>query len=143
MKLNSLHNRRIVSEKAQQPPEGDPLDALRLDAPEGGAPAPKAPEMAPEAQEEAPEEGGEHAGGTTHKVSETIDAVEKLQSAAAAMEAAKFVIQTEWSDFSLAKTLERIKQELIPVIGKAKEHMMQAGAKDPQAEQEVASWLDM
>lgn len=139
MKLYSLHDKRVVSEEA---PEADPIDALRLDAPEGGAPAPEAPEAAPKDQGKAPGNGSSH-GDTPHKVSETIDAVEKLQSAAAAMEAAKFVIQTEWSDFSLAKTLERIKQELIPVIGKAKEHMMQAGAKDPQAEQEVASWLDM
>lgn len=146
MKLDSLHTGPI-SEKANQPAGGDPLDALRLDAPEGGAPAPEGQEGAPEGQEEAPEElggeeGAEH-GAADHKVSETIDAVEKLQQAAAGMEAAKFVIQTEWSDFTLARALDQLKQQLIPIIGKAKEHMMGAGAKDPQAEKKVASWLDM
>lgn len=141
MKLDSLHNNPI-SEKAEQPAEGDPLDALRLDAPEGGAPAPEGPEGAPEAQEEPSGEAEPH-GGDQHKVSETIDAVEKLQAAAAGMEAAKFVIQTEWSDFTLARALDQIKQQLIPIIGKAKEHMMGAGAKDPQAEKKVASWLNM
>ena len=140
MKLDYLHNNPI-SEKAEQPaPAGDPLDALRLDAPEGGAPAPEAPEQPLEAPEEAPEGDTSHPG---HKVGETIDAVEKLQSAAAGLEAAKFVIQTEWSDFSLARTLDQLKQQLIPIIGKVKEHMMQAGAKDPQAEKKVASWLNM
>lgn len=144
MKLNALHNN--ITERAEQPAQGDPLDALRLDAPEGGAPAPTGPEEAPEAQKEASGGlSGDDAGhgDPDHKVSETIDAVEKLQSAAAAMEAAKFVIQTEWSDFSLAKALEQLKQQLIPMIGKAKEHMMQVGAKDPTAEKKVASWLDM
>lgn len=141
MKLDSLHTNPI-SEKAEQHAGGDPLDALRLDAPEGGAPAPEGQEGPPEAQGEAPEEPGTHGGGE-HKVSETIDAVEKLQAAAAGMEAAKFVIQTEWSDFTLARALDQIKQQLIPIIGKAKEHMMGAGAKDPQAEKKVASWLDM
>lgn len=143
MKLNSLHNKPI-SEKAEQP-QGDPLDALKLDAPEGGAPAPTGPEEAPEAQEEVSEEpsGDMGHGNAAHKASETIDAVEKLQSAAAAMEAARFVIQTEYSDFSLAKALDQLKQQLIPMIGKAKEHMMQVGAKDPTAEKKVASWLDM
>lgn len=138
MKLDSLHNHPI-SEKAEQP-TGDPLDALKLGAPGGGAPAPEGPEGAPEAQEGPSEEPTGHPG---HKVTETIDAVEKLQSAAAALEAAGFVIQTEWSDFTLAQALGQLKQQLVPLIGKAKQHMMQAGAKDPQAEEEVASWLDM
>lgn len=141
MKLDSLHNTPI-SEKAEQPaPQGDPLDALRLDAPEGGAPAPEGQEEAPEAQDEPLEQP--EAGHPDHKVSETIDAVEKLQSAAANLEAAKFVMQTEYSDFTLARALDQIKQQLIPLIGKAKEHMMHTGAKDPQAEKKVASWLDM
>lgn len=142
MKLDRLHTNPI-SEKAEQPAQADPLDALRLDAPEGGAPAPEGQEPAPEGQEEAPEEGGDHGTDPGHKVSETIDAVEKLQQAAAGMEAAKFVIQTEWSDFTLARALDQLKQQLIPIIGKAKEHMMGAGAKDPQAEKKVASWLNM
>jgi hypothetical protein len=142
MKLNSLHSRRVLSEQAEQPSQGDPLDALRLDAPEGGAPAPEGQEGAPEAQEEAPETPETHAQ-PGHKVDQTINAVEKLQSAAAGLEAASFVVRTEWSDFSLSQQISQIKQQLIPIIGKVKEHMMQAGAKDPQDEQKVASWLDM
>jgi hypothetical protein len=138
MKLDSLHS-KLISE-AEQPSQGDPLDALKLGAPEGGTPAPEGQEGAPEGQEGPLEEPTSHPG---HKVTETIDAVEKLQSAAAALEAAGFVIQTEWSDFTLAQALGELKQQLVPLIGKAKQHMMQAGAKDPQAEEEVASWLDM
>lgn len=141
MKLDSLHNNPI-SEKVA-PPEADPLDALKLGAPEGDAPAPEGQEGALEGQEGALEEPAETGAHPQHKVTETIDAVEKLQSAAAALEAAGFAIQSEWSDFTLAQALGELKQQLIPLIGKAKQHMMQAGVKDPQAEQEVASWLDM
>lgn len=141
MKLDSLHNTPI-SEKAEQPaPQGDPLDALRLDAPEGGAPAPEGQEEAPEAQDEASEQP--EPGHPEHKVSEIIDAVEKLQHAAANLEAAKFVVQTEYSDFTLARALDQLKQQLIPLINKAKEHMMKSGSQDPQSEKKVATWLDM
>lgn len=145
MKLHSLHNTPIL-EKAEQPPQGDPLDALRLGGPEGGDQAPEGPEGAPEQPEgvsEEPAGDAAHPKDEAHRASETINAVEKLQSAAAALEAAKFVIQTEYSDFTLARSLDQLKQQLILVIGKTKEHMMQSGAKDPQAEKKVSSWLNM
>ena len=145
MKLDSLHNNPIL-EKAEQPAQGDPLDALRLDAPEGGGAPPEGPEGAleqPEGPSEEPTGEATHPKDEAHRASETINAVEKLQSAAASMEAAKFVIQTEYSDFTLARSLDQLKQQLILVISKAKEHMMQSGAKDPQAEKKVASWLNM
>lgn len=138
MKLDSLHNAPIA-EKAEQP-QGDPLDALRLDAPEMAAPAPEGQEMAPEAQDEVPETDSGHPG---HRVDEAMGAVEKLQAAAAALEAAKFMVQTEYSDFTLADSFEQMKQNLIPLIGKIREHMTKTSVKDPQSEKRVASWLDM
>lgn len=142
MRLNSLHQTPVISELAERPAEADPLDALKLGAPEGGGAAPEGQKEAPEQPEMGSEEGAPHAGNESHRASEAIDAVEKLQQAAAAMEAARFVIQTEYSDFTLAKTIEQLKQQLVMAIGKTKEHVMDSGSKDPQAEKKVASWLN-
>lgn len=77
------------------------------------------------------------------KVRRTIKAIEKLQDAAVGCEAARFVLAQEYSDFSLAKKLEIIKQELINVISKAREHTMRSSAKSPEAESEVSKWLKL
>jgi len=145
MRLDSLHKNPVISEQAPEAAEADPLDALKLGAPEGGGASPEGQEMPAPAPEEGsgePEAEEGHTNNEVHRASETIDAVEKLQQAAAALEAARFVIQTEYSDFTLAKNIEQLKQQLVMAIGKAKEHVMQSGSKDPQAEKEVATWLN-
>jgi hypothetical protein len=77
------------------------------------------------------------------KVQKTIKAIEKLQSAAVSIEAGRFVMQHEYSDFSLAKKLDILKQQLVEIIGKAKEHIIHSSAQSPEAEKLVSQWLKL
>lgn len=122
-------------------PEGDQegLQTQPLADPDAGAPPAEAPTGDPE--EEA---GGEAAlpKDEASKADSAIDAVEKLRTAAASLDAASFAIKTDYSDFSLAERIDQVKQELIYIINKAKEHVEYSAAKDPQAKQKVAQWLN-
>lgn len=144
-KLTSVQ-RRILSEQEMAPempkmqpqaqPQGPaPKPAAAAPAPE---PAPKAP-MPEEGQGDAPMGPSEEAG----RVKSALKAVEKLQKAAADLEAARFTMQQEYSDFTLARKLDVIKQELVGVISKAKEHISQSAAKSPDAKQEMSKWLGL
>ena len=139
--------RRLLREQ-----EEDVLD-VGGEAPKGEAP-PKKPEKGAEKLEDIPELGleptgepeengapGAHTGDETHRVKRTIDAVKKLQDAAVGLEAARFAIANEYSDFALAAQLEALKSELVSLIGKAKEHIMKSSSKSPDAEELVADWL--
>lgn len=138
-KLTSVQ-RRLLSEQEVLPgmPEAQgaaPAPAAKTPAPE---PAAKAP-MPEKGQGEAPAGPSEEVG----RVKSALKAVEKLQKAAADLEAARFTMQQEYSDFTLAKKLDIIKQELVGVISKAKEHIAQSASKSPDAKQAMSSWLGL
>lgn len=102
------------------------------------APKEPAPEAAPTPEQEAPATPDNEQNKTEH----AINAVEKLQAAAAAIDAAAFAIESDYSDFSLAEYLAKVKEGLIYVIGKTKDHLKKSGKKDPNAHKEVEAWLD-
>lgn len=90
------------------------------------------------------EDGQENASGgpdEVGRVQSALQAIEKLQKSAADIEAARFVIQQEYSDFTLAKKLDYIKQELVSIIGKTKEHVSRSTMNSPEAKKTLQSWL--
>lgn len=89
------------------------------------------------------QEGGPDSTSDATKVRSALKAVEKLQKAAADLEAARFTIQQEYSDFTLAKKLDYLKQELVTVIGKTKEHISRSSMGSPEAKQEMSNWLGL
>lgn len=97
------------------------------------------PPLSPEGEEGAGEPLAKDESG---KAESAIDAVEKLRTAAASLDAASFAIKTDYSDFSLSERIDHVKQELLYIINKAKEHVEYSAAKDPQAKQKVAQWLN-
>lgn len=129
--LHELKSSANVEGGLQNPPLGEAPPPESQAAPE--APAPEAaPEQEAPGQPENEQEKTEHA----------INAVEKLQAAAAAIDAAAYAIETDYSDFSLAEYLAKVKEGLIYVIGKTKDHLKKSGKKDPTAHKEVETWLD-
>lgn len=131
---------KIISE--QGVPEQDPQ---ALEAPEGlqtpqlsGGPDVEMPDEPGEAPEGAPPLANDEAG----KAANAIDAVEKLRAAAAGLEAASFAVKTNYSDFSLSERIDQVKQELIYIIQKTKEHAEYSAAKDPGAKEAVTQWLN-
>jgi hypothetical protein len=82
-------------------------------------------------------------GDGAEKTRRLIRSIEKLQSAAAGMEAGRFFMQQELSDFSTARRLDGLKQELIKIITKAKEQLLTDSATDPEAKQIVADWFKL
>lgn len=115
---------------------------------EKAAPEPKeqAPALEPALNAEMPgngQENGPDGASDAAKVSSALKAVEKLQKAAADLEASRFTIQQEYSDFTLAKKLDYIKQELVGIIGKLKEHIARSSTNSPEAKQTMAKWLGL
>ena len=138
-KLTSAQ-RRVLKEQ-----EG--LSSTPLSAKEA-PPAPAKQETAPEDTlgAEMPENGqeeGPNGASDAARVTSALKAVEKLQQAAADLEAARFTIQQEYSDFTLAKKLDYLKQELVAIIGKTKEHIAHSATNSPEAKQAMASWLGL
>jgi len=142
-KLTSAQ-RRILKEQeglSSQPlaSKGDPS------APASGVPKPSsAPEQPLDT--ETPENGQEDGTNSVSdavRVQSALKAVEKLQQAAADLEAARFTIQQEYSDFTLAKKLDYLKQELVVIIGKTKEHIAHSATDSPEAKQAMANWLGL
>lgn len=110
------------------------------------APEKQAPALEPALNVETPEngqEGGAEGTSDAERVRAALKAVEKLQKAAADLEAARFTIQQEYSDFTLAKKLDYLKQELVTIIGKTKEHISRSSTSSPEAKQAMASWLGL
>lgn len=112
------------------------------------APAPATDKASPEQPgdalgSEVPGRSAVDSNPESVKAERTIKTIEKLQDAAVALEAARFAMQQDYSDFSLAKKLEIIKQEVVSIIGKAKEHVMQTSTKSPEAEKIVSGWLEL
>lgn len=135
-----------IFEKAVLDPAAQGMEDVPLEAPEGlqtqplgATPDNEAGELPPES-----EEGGETAvpKDDASKAEGGIDAVEKLRTAAASLDAAAFSMKSDYSDFSLAERIEQVKQELIYIINKAKEHVEYSAAKNPQAKQRVSQWLN-
>ena len=126
--LSSVQRRLLQEQEVDLEPEVEPKAA-----PE--------PEAEPEAVPQEPEGGAEPSSDELDKVQNTIEAVKGLQDAAVAMEAARFALANEYSDFSLASRLERLKRELVVASGAAKDHIMKSTAKSPEAEELVAKWL--
>jgi hypothetical protein len=89
------------------------------------------------------QEDGTMGTSDAERVRSALKAVEKLQRAAADLEAARFTIQQEYSDFTLAKKLDYLKQELVTIIGKTKEHIARSSTNSPEAKQEMATWLGL
>lgn len=83
----------------------------------------------------------QNATDPVQKVNRTIKAIERLRDAAEDMEAAKFVIQQEYSDFSTGRRLDVLKSELINIISKSKEHLSKIAAESPEARTIVSKWL--
>lgn len=147
MKLTSVQKRLLEQEEKQQQPQGAQKAAA------GGAPkaAPdtKKPEVGPDASLDVPDLGDgqegspDMASNDIEKVKSVLKAIEKLQKAAADMEAARFTIQQEYSDFTLAKRLDALKQEVVSIIGKAKEHVSRSTMNSPEAKKEMLSWLGL
>ena len=104
------------------------------------------PALEPALNAEGPGDGQESGADNISdatKVRSALKAVEKLQKAAADLEAARFTIQQEYSDFTLAKKLDYLKQELVSIIGKTKEHISRSSMNSPEAKQEMANWLGL
>jgi len=103
----------------------------------------------PAEKQKAPSEPLSDAGGVSAATNEAeraeraMKALEKLQDAAVGLEAGRFVMQHEYSDFSLAKKLESLKHELVDVIGKIRDHILHSSASSPEAKQVVSKWLDI
>jgi hypothetical protein len=136
----------IISEKTGLDPASLGMEEQPVEAPEGLQTAPLGQAQEPEAppEEQSQDEMGAAMGpkDDTGKAESAIDAVEKLRSAAAGLDAASFSMKTDYSDFSLAERIEQVKQELIYIIGKAKEHVEYSAARNPQAKQKVSQWLN-
>jgi hypothetical protein len=134
--------RRLLSEqdpKAVKPaPTPGPEEVSP--APEKALDGAKAPPV-PEKPEEGNGELGEGPSGGKVNINQGLKAIEKLQGAAADIEGARFVIQNVFSDFSLSRKLERLKQELVLHISKAREHATTKAAESPEAQTSVAKWL--
>lgn len=135
----------IISEKAGLDPASMGMEEQPVEAPEGLQTAPLGPAQEPEAPpEEAPQDEMAAAGpkDDATKAASAIDAVEKLRTAAAGLDAAAFSMKTDYSDFSLAERIAQVRQELIYIIDKAKEHVEYSAARNPQAKQKVSQWLN-
>ncbi len=140
MRLETIFEQGALDPAAQG--MGEPAEAPEglQTQPLAASPDNEAGELPPE-----PEEGGEDAmmpKDDSGKAEGGIDAIEKLRSAAAGLDAAAFSMKTDYSDFTLAERIEQVKQELIYIINKAKEHVEYSAAKDPQAKQRVSQWLN-
>lgn len=137
----SSRQRRLLSE--EQPTGAPPPGNAQGNAGEA-PPAQPAPQKAPQAPQ-APENAGEgtEAPVDAAKTQRAIKGIERLQDAAAAMEAGKFALQTEFSDFSSGRKLDMIKQELLKIIGKAREHLSHASATSPDSAKVVSDWLKL
>lgn len=136
----------IISEKIAPLGPAQGMEEEPVESPEGlqtaqlGSPEPEAPPEELE-QDEDPR-FGTNPKDEAGKTSGAIDAVEKLRSAAASLDAAAFSMKSDYSDFSLAERIEQVKQELIYIIGKAREHVEHSAAMDPRAKEEVSQWLN-
>lgn len=138
-KLTSIQ-RRILKEQ-EETVKTAPLAGGAPSAPEEQAPA-----LEPALNTETPGDGQEDGAEGTSDAERTrsaLKAVEKLQKAAADLEAARFTIQQEYSDFTLAKKLDHLKQELVIIIGKTKEHIAHSSSNSPEAKREMANWLGL
>lgn len=132
-KLTSVQRRLLEQEeKSKKAPEAPPKPQEQLEDPNA---LPDAP-----AQEDG-QEGAPGAPDEIGRVQSALQAIEKLQKSAADIEAARFVIQQEYSDFTLAKKLDYIKQELVSIIGKTKEHVSRSTMNSPEAKKTLQSWL--
>lgn len=134
-KLTSVQ-RRLVEQEEQNASKAAPKAAPKGPEQDKGLDAPIDVPNQENGQEDlsvGPEE--------TEKVQAGLKAIEKLQKSAADIEAARFVIQQEYSDFTLAKKLDVIKQELVNVIGKAKEHISRSTMNSPEAKKALHNWL--
>lgn len=142
MRLDTISEQPVPQPGLQDQEAG--LDSQPLGGGPGGPPDQGAEEMPPLSPEGEGEEGaGEPlAKDESGKAESAIDAVEKLRTAAASLDAASFAMKTDYSDFSLSQRIDQVKQELIYIINKAKEHVEYSAAKDPQAKQRVSQWLN-
>lgn len=143
MRLETIFEKAVPDPAQGMPPMGDP-EGLQTQPIGGGGDEGMPPAEEPAIEE--PAEGEDTTPGVgkdeSTKAASAIDAVEKLRSAAAGLDAASFAIKTDYSDFSLAERIDQVKQELLYIINKAREHVEYSAAKDPQAKQKVAQWLN-
>lgn len=143
MKLTSVQKRLLEQDEKQQGAQKAPEKAPKA------SPEVKEPTGASELSLDVPDLGNGQEGSPDmspneiEKVKSVLKAIEKLQKAAADMEAARFTIQQEYSDFTLAKRLDSLKQEVVSIIGKAKEHVSRSTMNSPEAKKEMLSWLGL
>jgi hypothetical protein len=143
MRLDTISEKVAPNPMGAAPEEG--LEGLQT-APLGGDAGADGAEAMPAEEQPVDEQPGEDETALPRdeagKADSAIDAVEKLRSAAAELDAAAFAMKTDYSDFTLAERIAQVKQELIYIINKAKEHVEYSAAKDPQAKQRVSQWLN-
>lgn len=81
--------------------------------------------------------------GNSEQVESLIKATELLQKVAADMDAAKFLIEQDLSDFSMGKKIESFKWETIKFISKLKEKIYHLSSTDETAKAKVSEWLGL